>query len=60
MKEKMSEFQQKIHQYSKSTLEMMSISLSSAENLRKTHDIVMSSKTEDEVVQRLKTELETK
>ncbi len=57
MAEEPSEFQRKIHNYSKSTLELMSRSQTSVENLRKTYEIVMSSKTEEEAVQRMQTEL---
>lgn len=51
------EFQQKIHNYSESTLELISRSQTSMENLHKTYEIVMSSKTEEEAVQRMKAEL---
>lgn len=51
------EFQQKIHNYSKSTLELISRSQTSIENLHKTYEIVMSSNTEEEAVQRMKAEL---
>ena len=57
MAEEPSEFQRKIHNYSKSTLELMSRSQTSVENLRKTYEIVMSSKPEEEAVQRMKKEL---
>ena len=52
------EFQQKIHNYSKSTLELISRSQTSIENLHKTYEIVMSSKTEEEAVHRMKTEVQ--
>ncbi len=57
MAEEPSEFQKKIHNYSKSTLELMSRSQTSVENLHKTYELVMSSKTEEEAVKRMKKEL---
>ena len=49
-----SEYQQKIHQYSRSTLEMMSHFMNTEENILKLREIVMSSKTEQEAATKLK------
>ena len=57
MKAKDVVFEQKILSYTKSTMEKIARLATTRANLIKIHDIVMSSKTEEEVVKRLKEEL---
>lgn len=51
------EYAQKIRTFSKSTMQLIMNLLTSKENVDKIHEIVMSSKTEEEAVQRMQTEL---
>lgn len=48
------EYAQKIRTFSKSTMQLIMNLLTSKENVDKIHEIVLSSKTEEEAVQRMK------
>lgn len=52
------EYEQKIRTFSKSTMQLIMNLLTSKENVDKIHEIVLSSRTEEEAVQRMKTEVQ--
>ncbi len=54
------EYAKKIRTFSKSTMQLIMNLLTSKENVDKIHEIVISCKTEDEAVKRMKTELTNK
>lgn len=52
------EYAQKIRTFSKSTMQLIMNLLTSKDNVDKIHEIVLSSRTEEEAVQRMKTEVQ--